>query len=956
MSALPRPDLPSGPHRDLVTALHELHHRAGWPSLRTLARETGVSHTTVSKAFSQPALPTWGTLELLVEAMDGSVEDFRTLWLAASAPTNGDRPPTPRIAGRRTELEVVRRHLETGTGLLLVTGEAGIGKTTLVDAAAAGMQMFVLSGRCLPLSSEVPLMPFADALRTLLRTDHARVRKALADCPRYVARELTRMLPELDDGHGVDASDDFSRQRLFSSISRLLDVLSTQDRLAVVVEDLHWADSSTLDLLEHLCAVRTGLGIVGTWREGDDSVSASNAAWRLRVRTTPGTTTVVMTPLTLDETAAQLAALGRPYDVDAVFARTRGHPLFTAQLAAHLPEDGLPSLLVELLDARLHELTDTEWRVVRTLGVADRALPATLIGSVASLPPDELSDCLRALDRRSLLTHSTARDSATLAHPLLAEAARRRLVTGEATATHSRLAEALATLPDPGSAEIAAHWQLAGDPGQEIGWRVAAARDSARHFDWAREAEHWLRVLDLWPSDAASVGDPPVTRVAATLAAIDALEESRQWQRASALSAVSETMQSGLDASDRAAILLRASTFRTDTEGLDVGISLIDEALELHRGVPPSNDLLKAMTHKRWLLMAVGRFEEAQHVARACADIAQTLDDARMARFALASLAWHEGVKGRIGPAMELFERGRLMFPDGSDPLGDVREALMVTDLHLLHGRGVEVIEQTGLDALDIASRWHLDNMPVLLLRTNILSARIHAGDVAGASALLGLAPEEALDADRWPLHVAQAWVETLDGRPEVGARIMESLWPEIVAEGEIDLEELTLRALVHFWNGTSEVILDRLLGDLDKVVDDAPVRLVAPALMAATRAVAETPRVHERIEEVHELVRRTRLLEAEDQFMGVHACTVAAELSRAAATDSVDDWARATRLWDRVPRPHDAAYARWRAAQCALREGQGTVAARLLKRAAADAREHVPLSEAIARTTAARR
>ena len=69
MSALPRADVAPGPARSLNDALHDLHHRAGWPSLRTLARETGVSHTTVSKAFSRPALPTWGTLELLVEAM-----------------------------------------------------------------------------------------------------------------------------------------------------------------------------------------------------------------------------------------------------------------------------------------------------------------------------------------------------------------------------------------------------------------------------------------------------------------------------------------------------------------------------------------------------------------------------------------------------------------------------------------------------------------------------------------------------------------------------------------------------------------------------------------------------------------------------------------------------------------------------------------------------------------------
>ncbi len=98
MSALPRPDLPPGPHRDLSVALHELHHRAGWPSLRALAGEAGVSHTTVSKAFSSPTLPTWGTLELLVEAMRGDTGQFHDLWLSAAGPA----PSTAGGSVRRT--------------------------------------------------------------------------------------------------------------------------------------------------------------------------------------------------------------------------------------------------------------------------------------------------------------------------------------------------------------------------------------------------------------------------------------------------------------------------------------------------------------------------------------------------------------------------------------------------------------------------------------------------------------------------------------------------------------------------------------------------------------------------------------------------------------------------------------------------------------------------------------
>ena len=178
MGALPRPDLEPGPQRDLNDALHALHHRAGWPSLRNLGRDAGCSHTTVSHVFSSPKPSRWGVIELLVEAMGGDAAEFHDLWLSASSPESahcGCRPYA--IAGRKTELATVRRHLETGAGLLLVTGEAGIGKTKLVSTAVAlvAPDVFVATGSCLPLSSEAPLMPVADALRSVYESDGAQV-------------------------------------------------------------------------------------------------------------------------------------------------------------------------------------------------------------------------------------------------------------------------------------------------------------------------------------------------------------------------------------------------------------------------------------------------------------------------------------------------------------------------------------------------------------------------------------------------------------------------------------------------------------------------------------------------------------------------------------------------------------------------------------------------------------
>src|SRR4029079_11936665 len=98
MPALPRPDLALGPHRDLVDALHDLHHQAGWPSLRTLGDAAGCSRTTGSRAFSAPRLPAWGVVELLVEAMGGDPSHFHGLWLAAGSP-EGANDVGPGIAG-----------------------------------------------------------------------------------------------------------------------------------------------------------------------------------------------------------------------------------------------------------------------------------------------------------------------------------------------------------------------------------------------------------------------------------------------------------------------------------------------------------------------------------------------------------------------------------------------------------------------------------------------------------------------------------------------------------------------------------------------------------------------------------------------------------------------------------------------------------------------------------------
>ncbi|GAA2142332.1 helix-turn-helix transcriptional regulator [Nocardioides koreensis] len=959
MGALPKPDVPPGAQRDLVDALHDLHHRAGWPSLRTLAREAGCSHTTVSAVFSSPRLPSWGTLELLVEAMHGETHHFHDLWLAAGTPAEAQPPITARIVGRRDELATVVDHLVTGSGLLVVAGEAGIGKTRLVTTAVAltPRDNFVAAGSALPLSSEVPLLPVTDALRAVHESDDGRwLEKALSQTAPYVAGSLSLLVPELAQWEAPEPGDEWARRRLFAAVGTALRHLSAERGLALLIEDLHWADTATLDLLEHLVNRDPAVPIVGTWRLDDPNVERPNAEWFNRIRRIPAVTTLTLTPLNHDETRDQFTLLtgqvpGTAF-VDSIHQRTQGHPLFTEQLSAYGDSDRpLPSLLVDLLDARLGDLAGPAWSAARALGVADRPLNGPLLTEVTGLTDADLGTGLHDLDARRLLTPSSGHEAA-LRHPLLAEAVRRRLVPGESDDVHRRLATALGELENAEAAEVAVHWRAAGDTRKELAWLVRAAEQAARRMAFVQEAEHWLRVLEIMPDHDPEAS---ITRPAALIAAAEANE--RSGAEDAALTLLEEGLSRGdaATAHERFDLMARSAAYIWGQRGPAEALDMLDRAVGQLEQDPPPGVVARTLPLRANLLAAAGRFDETvQHLDLAI-DLGRRLDDRDLMADALSCKVWHVGVAGDLESSLECVAETRRLRAGSWPPGREVGLAMMHTDVLLIHARPATEVEAAGSRALALIREHDLHHTQGMMVRSNVAQALLEAGEVRRAAALVSHAGE-GLQYSTWPVDLLAAQVQLLEGRPE---KSLVTLERRRQRDALADFSFAVPAAEAWIWLGDPGRAWERLRPTLEELGTGQAGRFAARPFVVAARAVADLVDGGSGRSGAATWLATLRTLRSHaavdplgpGRVPGIRPAATAtwqAELGRVDGSATVPLWVAAAAEWDRLVRPHDAAYCRWRAAQVALASGQATAAAKLLRRAARDAREHVPLLEAI--------
>jgi predicted ATPase len=373
---------------------------------------------------------------------------------------------SPVFVGRREEIAslaaLLHRVQQGAPAFALIGGEAGVGKTRLIGelAAQAGSAGFtVLVGHCIELGAEgLPLAPLVDALRALARTISA---EELAEVVGPAGPGLARLLPELaPDAAARVPADGIQAAQLLELVLGLLGRLSAARPVMLVLEDLHWADQSTLELVAFLVrSLRAArVLLMATYRSDElhrrHPLRPLLTSWE-RVRTVDR---LELLRFQRDEVATQLAAIMSaepgPGLVDLVFDRSGGNAYLVEELAGVVRRGGdpadLPPSLVDVLLSGVDSLSPAAQRLLRTAAVAGKRVPDRLLAAVAGLGEAELFAALREAVESHLLVVDPTGHGYEFRHALTRDAVYEDMLPGERVRLHAAYGETLAA--DPGLA------------------------------------------------------------------------------------------------------------------------------------------------------------------------------------------------------------------------------------------------------------------------------------------------------------------------------------------------------------------------------------------------------------------------------------------------------------------------------------------------------------------------
>lgn len=376
--------------------------------------------------------------------------------IAAMMEAVARRVSSPVLIGRSEDLaaagEVLDRASGGEAGVLLIGGEAGIGKSRLLGEVAtqAERQGFrTLAGSCVDLGEgSPPFAPIADAVRSLRRVAGD---AALDEALGAGAAELAPLVPGAQAG--LDRSAPPASGRVFEAVRELLEGLADAQPVLLTIEDAHWADQSSRDLLVYLSRTLTDarVALAVTYRTDEMHRRHPLRAAVAELERLPQVTRLELQPLGRDEVVAQLTAItGAPPDpdlVECIWDRSEGNPFYAEELL--IAEEAcqlLPPSVREGTLARVSALPEQHQRVLRVAAAAGRQVSDHLLAELTDLPGDEFASIVRDLLGASLLVVDDSGDGYRFRHALLQEVVYDELLPGERVRLHVQVAEHLAAI------------------------------------------------------------------------------------------------------------------------------------------------------------------------------------------------------------------------------------------------------------------------------------------------------------------------------------------------------------------------------------------------------------------------------------------------------------------------------------------------------------------------------
>ncbi|WP_246063992.1 helix-turn-helix transcriptional regulator [Nonomuraea longispora] len=805
-----------------------------------------------------------------------------------------ERVVSPVFVGRNEELSELAAALDTaveqGPAVALVTGEAGIGKSRLLAEFARSLDpaVRVVEGTCTELGSDsLPYAPFVTVLRRLIRVE------GVLPGP---YRQLARWFPEL--GEAGDAEG--GKHQLYEEVLTLVERVAADQPLVIAIEDLHWADAATRELLGFLARNLTQAGVllVITYRSqetGDGLLGPLLSELSRR----PRTTALRLDRLDRQGVSRQLAAiLGAEPDaatVRRVHERSDGNPLFVEALAR--AGERTPDSLRNLLLHGARSLPGPARELLRIASVAGGRVGHRLLAEVAGQDGVGLDALLRELVDRSLLR--TAGDGYDFRHALIRHVVYEELLPGERARLHARYAEALR---DSGAhAELTAHAYAAGNRGLALSAaHLAACRAGGTHA-YEEQVRLLDQVLELWDPDV----NLEVDRIDVLTGAAEACMLSGDYVRGidhatAGLAAVDERREP-----ERAAQLLEHRgrlRHRLDA----TGVSDWERALELLPAAPDSvqrGRLLGVLA--MGLLPEVDRarepFEEALRIGRCTGDSTVT-------------------VRGLLGVGSMTRDLGMLAQARTLAERLDSHDLLMTVPMYeaMLHAKAGDQRRAIAAarDGIRHARRYGLGRSRGAELARYAGRSLILAGQWDEAAAVL----RESLQDDPPPLSrqallVLAGYLSLLRG--DVSAAAVEH-----DGGGSLFLRHqlLCLLAVAQGDPERADLLLDRALADpaLTRIYSsDARPVLVAGALAQRARlahGAGEGLR--------HRVAERQAELAAADATLGVDGRLDRAWQIMLHALIEDDGWDGAAESWRELRQPYELALSLYHGARAALAAG----------------------------------